>query len=76
VIIKRNRPKSGIRFAWLPVQTSEGLVWLEWVHFRYLDHEFGGVVYERFIPEKRYDKGERAKMYMTPPDRADGSDDV
>ncbi len=74
MLIRRPTPKTGICFAWLPVWTSEGKVWLEWVHYCYNDTEFGSWSYERFVPQDRYDAGERAqnkfwggKAYETPP---------
>lgn len=59
MIIRALRPAQGIRFAWLPVMTAEGKVWLEFVHYRWVDTEFGGYVYKRLIPEDRYQAGER-----------------
>jgi hypothetical protein len=37
MLIRKLRPKQGLKFAWLPVWTDEGKVWLEWVHYRYHD---------------------------------------
>lgn len=61
MIIRKHSPKTGICFAWLPVWTSEGKVWLEWVHYRFNDTEFGSWSYERFVPQDRYDAGDRAQ---------------
>jgi hypothetical protein len=47
MLIRSLRPAQGIRFAWLPVDTPEGRVWLEHVHYRWVDSEFGGYRYER-----------------------------
>lgn len=41
------RPLQGIKFAWLPVWTDEGKVWLEWVHFKWNATEFGSYSYRR-----------------------------
>jgi len=59
MIIQRPRPKQGSRFAWLPVWTPDGKVWLEWVHFSWNDTEFGSYSYARWVPEDRYENGER-----------------
>lgn len=61
MLLRRQPPKNGICFAWLPVWTSEGKVWLEWVHYRFNDTEFGSWSYERFVPQDRYDAGDRAQ---------------
>ncbi len=66
MIISKKRPASGIRFAWLPVQTNnEGRVWLEYVHFNWIEGwgwgSDGHYEYWRLIPQARYDAGERAQ---------------
>ena len=70
------RKSSGKCFAWLPTWTDEGLVWLEWLYFRYVESwgwgSCGTYVYSRFIPLPRYYAGERVneagvKSYATPP---------
>lgn len=33
MLIARNRPDSGICFAWTPKRTPDGTIWLERVHF-------------------------------------------
>ena len=61
MIICKLPPKQGIRFAWLPVWTEDGKVWLEWVHFRYNDVGLeGSYTYRRWVPTKEYDAGKRA----------------
>ena len=61
MIICKLPPKQGIRFAWLPVWTEDGKVWLEWVHFRYNDVGLeGSYTYRRWGPTKEYDAGKRA----------------
>lgn len=65
------RPSQGIRFAWWPVWTPEGKVWLEHVHFEWVEGwgwgSDGHYSYRRMIPQDRYDAGERlqsgAKAY-------------
>lgn len=63
--LHRNPAKSGICFAWTPKQTSDGVVWLEHVHFKLVEGWGWGsgdsYVYERMIPQDRYDAGERAQ---------------
>lgn len=69
--ITKEKPERDIRFAWLPVRTDEGLVWLEHVHFQWVEGwgwgSSGFYVYQRMIPQDRYDAGERkpssAKAY-------------
>jgi hypothetical protein len=65
MLLRKLRPNQGIRFAWLPVWTDEGEVWLEWVHYRWNATEFGSYSYWRWVPEKRYTQGERA--FAPPP---------
>lgn len=59
IINRAPKPKTGICFAWTPKWTEQGSVWLEWVHWRYNDTEFGSYTYRRWIPQDRYDAGER-----------------
>lgn len=56
MLIRKQRPASGTCFAWLPKPTSEGTVWLEYVHFEWNDTEFGSYSYRR-VPT----------FYSTPP---------
>ena len=37
----------GIWFAWKWVDTPDGVVWLEYVRYKWHDSEFGGYSYER-----------------------------
>jgi hypothetical protein len=74
MIIKRNRPEQGIRFAWLPVWTGEGRVWFEYVHFNWVEGwgwgSDGHYEYKRWVPEARYGQGERTQSkFTTPPVR-------
>ena len=59
------RPSQGKCFAWWPVWTPEGKVWLEWVHFKWVEGwgwgSDGHYAYQRFVPQERYDQGERAQ---------------
>lgn len=70
---KRDLRDSGICFAWLPTLTDEGFVWLEHVHFHWVEGWGWGsdsyYEYRRLIPEHRYNGGERAQatFYQTPP---------
>jgi hypothetical protein len=60
MILRSLRPSQGIKFAWLPVWTDEGKVWLEFVHYRWNATEFGSYTYRRWISDERYDEGYRA----------------
>jgi hypothetical protein len=62
MLLRRAPSREGICFAWLPVWTPDGKVWLEWVHYRWIDAGFGGYEYARWIPEKRYNEGERRRF--------------
>lgn len=65
MLIRKLRPKRGIKFAWKPVWTDEGQVWFEWVHYEWTDGGLdGGYIYRRWIPEKEYDAGKRAQGQM------------
>lgn len=59
------RPEQGIRFAWLPVWTDEGKVWLEHVHFKWIEGwgwgSDGHYEYRRYLDEERYDAGARVQ---------------
>lgn len=59
MLLRKRKPAEGIRFAWLPVWTPDGKVWLEWVHYRWIDNGFGGYEYARWIPEADYNRGAR-----------------
>lgn len=58
------KPSQGIWFAWHPVWTPEGKVWLEHVHFKWIEGwgwgSDGHYEYRRYIDDNRYDRGERA----------------
>lgn len=62
MIIHRPTPDTGICFAWTPKWTPDGTVWLEHVHYRRTDDGYDTHPwrYERWIPQDRYDAGERA----------------
>jgi hypothetical protein len=62
MIINRPTPDRGICFAWTPKWTPDGTVWLEWVHYRRVEDAYDTRQwrYARWVPEARYDKGERA----------------
>jgi hypothetical protein len=62
MLISRNTPPEGVCYAWLPTWTPEGKVWFERVHYRWIDHGFGGWEYARWIPEDRYQAGERRRF--------------
>lgn len=66
MLIRKRKPNSGICFAWLPKMTPEGKVWLEWVHYDYDICGLGGCTYARWVPEDRYNKGERRKFGVPP----------
>ncbi len=57
MLLARNSKLSGVRFAWLPKWTPDGLVWLEFVRRYWNDHEFGGWYYERLKPQEVWDHG-------------------
>ena len=59
MLLRRNKPNSGISFAWTPKWTPDGLVWLEWVHWKFNDTEFGSYSYARWISEPDYNRGAR-----------------
>lgn len=59
MLISKRRPDAGICFAWTPKWTPDGMVWLERVHYRYNDTEFGSYSYSRVVPEKYYGGVER-----------------
>lgn len=70
MIISRPRPKRGTRFAWLPVVTPEGKVWLEDVHYEWQEHGFGGYTYAR-VHYKTDSFGLPKIDYTTPPSPMD-----
>ncbi len=47
MILQKSFPVRGICFAWLPVWTPDGKVWLEDVHYSYNDFGFGSYSYRR-----------------------------
>lgn len=47
MLIHRVTPREGVCFAWTPRWTPEGTVWLEWVHYEWIDHGDGGWRYTR-----------------------------
>lgn len=57
MIIKRPTPEQGICFAWLPKDTPDGWVWLEFVQYTLRGGWYH--TYRRLIPQDRYDRGER-----------------
>lgn len=63
--LSRNRPERGVCFAWLPINTNEGWVWLEHVHYRWNESwgwgSDGHYDYRRWISDERYNRGERAQ---------------
>lgn len=73
MILRRLRPAQGVKFAWLPVWTDEGLVWFERVQYRWNNTEFGSYSYRRLMWEPQYatlpaDKD--VTICVTPPDTA------
>lgn len=54
---------TGTCFAWTPKVTPDGVVWLEWVHYRRVTcaYDIDPWRYQRMIPEKQYAAGERAQ---------------
>ncbi len=64
MLINPKTPDTGICFAWTPKWTPEGTVWLEWVHYEWMDHGFGGWRYARWVPQARYDAGERREFII------------
>lgn len=65
MITRRNKPSRGICFAWHPVRVKGGWVWLEFVHFNWVEGwgwgSDGNWSYRRFVSRARYDAGERAQ---------------
>ena len=59
MLVRKLVPAQGICFAWWPTWTPDGLVWLEFVHYKFIDTEFGGWDFRRMVPQDRYDAGER-----------------
>lgn len=55
MLISKPRPREGICFAWKPKHTPCGKVWLEFVHYRHVDAEFGSVEYARMLPAELHD---------------------
>lgn len=54
MLIRRLRPAQGYCFAWWPVTTAEGVVWLEHVRYKWSNAEFGGYTFERLLrPDMR-----------------------
>lgn len=62
MLIRKTIPNEGICFAWTPRWTPEGTVWLEWVHYQWIDSGFGGWRYARFPETADYDAGKRRRF--------------
>lgn len=71
MIIKRPPPTRGICFAFWPRWTKDGWAWMEWLHYEWVDGwgwgSGGEYRYARYVPDARYDAGER-RVFETPPD--------
>jgi hypothetical protein len=66
MIVKRNRPERGIFYAIWPRRTLVGWACFEWLHFEWVEGwgwgSSGFYRYARYIPEARYDAGERRQF--------------
>lgn len=69
MLLRKPSPDRGIHFAWLPVWTDEGKVWLEWVHFERVDdaYDVHPWRYRRWVSEKKYAEGQNVKFATLPP---------
>lgn len=75
ILRRKSSATSGIFFAVWPRRTPDGWVSCEWLHWEWIEGwgwgSDGHYAYQRFVPQERYDQGERklsgVKAYATPP---------
>src|SRR6185369_12985681 len=68
MMIYRKRPYEGTWFAWRPVWTPEGLIWLEPVRFRRKTVALGGYIYDR-LPSYIVHDGATTEYTTLPQDK-------
>jgi len=68
MLIHRLKPAKETWFAWRPVWTSDGLVWLEHVRFWHKTIATGGYIYER-LPSYMVHDGATTEYTTLPQDK-------